>query len=154
VSWWQKRTSSGLYSAREDNRVRHTDNPAGRQYIRTNQWPTSIIPHFFTRRIPFLSPNWQCQLSVRQTMQRKRWTVMECFSRLFCFCPVDSHNFFSPLRASSSNHSQQPSQRSFVSHADCFGQCKVVWLEVIYDCHLCQPCNPMVSSREDPFEIL
>ena len=34
---------------REDNRGRHTDNPAGRHSIWTNQWSTSIIPHFYCR---------------------------------------------------------------------------------------------------------
>jgi len=48
VSHTQKKSSSGLYSAREDNRARHTDNTAGRHSIRTNQQPTSITsPPFF-----------------------------------------------------------------------------------------------------------
>jgi len=37
-----------VYGAREDNRGRHTDHPDGRQSIRTNQWPTSIILPIFT----------------------------------------------------------------------------------------------------------
>jgi len=45
VSWCQKK-SSGLYGAREDIKGRHTDNPAGRHSIRTNQQPTSFIPLF------------------------------------------------------------------------------------------------------------
>jgi len=53
VSWCQKKSSCGLYGAREDNRGRHTDNPAGRHSIRTNQPPTSIIPPFLCR-MPFL----------------------------------------------------------------------------------------------------
>ena len=36
-----------FYGAREDKRGRHTDNPAGRHSIQTNQQPTSIIPHFY-----------------------------------------------------------------------------------------------------------
>jgi len=43
VSWHQKK-SSELYGGREDNRGRHTDHPAGRHSIQTNQRPTSIIP--------------------------------------------------------------------------------------------------------------
>jgi len=43
----EEETSSGLYGARGDIRRRHTDNPAGRHSIRTNQWPTSLIPHFY-----------------------------------------------------------------------------------------------------------
>jgi len=46
VSRCQKKSSSGLCGARGDIRGRHTDNPAGRHSIRTNQRPTSIIPHF------------------------------------------------------------------------------------------------------------
>ena len=34
------------------NRGRHTDNPAGRQSIRTNQQRTSVVPPFL-RRMPF-----------------------------------------------------------------------------------------------------
>ena len=52
VSRCQKK-SSGLYGAREDNRGRHNDHPAGPHSIRTNQQPTSIIPPF-SCRIPFL----------------------------------------------------------------------------------------------------
>ena len=53
MSQWQKKSSSGLYGAREDIRGRHTNNPAGCHSIRTNQWPTSLIPPFL-HRIPFL----------------------------------------------------------------------------------------------------
>jgi len=42
------------------NRGRHTDHPAGRHSIQTNQ-PTSTIYQFFTGRMPFLPPNQQCQ---------------------------------------------------------------------------------------------
>jgi len=42
VSRCQKKSSSGLYGAREDNRGRHTDNTAGRHCIQTNQQPTCI----------------------------------------------------------------------------------------------------------------
>jgi len=45
VSQCQKK-STALYGAKEDNRGRHTDNPAGRHSIRTNQQPTSLIPQF------------------------------------------------------------------------------------------------------------
>jgi len=49
VSRCQKKSSSGLYSAREDNRGRHADNTAGRLSIQTNQQPTSLTPPpFFT----------------------------------------------------------------------------------------------------------
>ena len=44
VSWCQKRTS-GLYDAREDNRGRRTDHPAGRHSIRTNQCPPPPSSH-------------------------------------------------------------------------------------------------------------
>jgi len=60
VSRCQKRTS-GLYGAREDNRGRHTDHPAGRHSIRTNQCPPLPSPIFFTGRMPFLPPNQQHQ---------------------------------------------------------------------------------------------
>jgi len=53
VSRCQKSASSGLYGAREDIRGRHTDSPAGRHSIQTNQRSTSIVPPFL-RRIPFL----------------------------------------------------------------------------------------------------
>jgi len=43
------------------NKGRHTDNPAGRYSIRTNQYPPPPSPHFFTGQMPFLPPNQQCQ---------------------------------------------------------------------------------------------
>ena len=48
MSQCQKRTS-GLYDAREDkiHRGRHTDHPAGRHSIRTNQCPPSPPPIFY-----------------------------------------------------------------------------------------------------------
>jgi len=52
VSRCQKKTSSGLHGAREDNRGRHTDNPAGCYSIRTIQRPTSFAPYL--RCLPFL----------------------------------------------------------------------------------------------------
>jgi len=55
VSWCQKKKSSGLYGAREDNKGRHTDNPARRHSIQTNQRPTSIFPYFSCRNPPNLS---------------------------------------------------------------------------------------------------
>jgi len=61
VSRCQKKSSSGLYSAREDNRGRHTDHPAGRHSIRTNQHSPPSSPPFFTGRMPFLPPNQKCQ---------------------------------------------------------------------------------------------
>jgi len=51
-----KRTS-GLYGAREINRGRDTDHPAGCHSIRTNQCPPPASPIFFTDRMPFLPPN-------------------------------------------------------------------------------------------------
>jgi len=53
VSRCQKKSSSGLCGAREDNRGRHADNPAGRHSIRTSQWSNSIIPPFLCH-MPFL----------------------------------------------------------------------------------------------------
>ena len=52
VSRCQK-TSTGLYGAKEDNKSRHTDNPARRHSMQTNQRPTSLIPPFLFR-MPFL----------------------------------------------------------------------------------------------------
>jgi len=49
VNQCQKKSSSGLYGARGDIRGRHTDNPAGRHFIRTNQRPTSLTAHFYAR---------------------------------------------------------------------------------------------------------
>jgi len=46
----------------EINRGRHTDHPAGRHSIRTNQCPPPPSPkYYFMGRIPFLPPNQQCQ---------------------------------------------------------------------------------------------
>jgi len=42
-------------------RCRHTNNPAGRHSIRTNQCPPPPSPLFFTAQMPFLPPNQQCQ---------------------------------------------------------------------------------------------
>jgi len=49
LSQCQKKSSSALYGAREDNRGRHTDNLARRHSILTNQRPISIIPPFLLR---------------------------------------------------------------------------------------------------------
>ena len=49
-----KKSSSGLYGARGDIKGRHTDNPARRHSIRTNQRPISLIPLLLCR-MPFLS---------------------------------------------------------------------------------------------------
>ena len=49
VSWCQTKSSSACYSARRNIRGRHTNNPAGRHSIRTNQWPISFIPPFLRR---------------------------------------------------------------------------------------------------------
>jgi len=46
VSWCQKKTS-GFYGAMEDNRGRHTNNPAGRHSIQTNQHPPPSSPTIF-----------------------------------------------------------------------------------------------------------
>jgi len=46
---WCKGKSSGVFVAREDNRSRHTDHPDGCHSIWPNQWPSSIIPHFYGR---------------------------------------------------------------------------------------------------------
>ena len=43
------------------NRGRHTNHPAGRHSIQTNQCPPLPSTHFFTGRMPFLPPNQQCQ---------------------------------------------------------------------------------------------
>jgi len=43
------------------NRGRHTNHPYGRHSIRTNQCPPPPSPHIFIGRMPFLSPNQQCQ---------------------------------------------------------------------------------------------
>ena len=52
VSRWQKKSSSGLYGARADNRSRHTDHPAGRHSIRISQRPTPTST--ILRRMPLL----------------------------------------------------------------------------------------------------
>jgi len=46
---------------REINRGRHTDHPAGRHSIRTNQCPPPPSPYIFTGQMTFLLPNQQCQ---------------------------------------------------------------------------------------------
>jgi len=43
------------------NRGRHTEHPAGRHSIRTNQCPPPPSPIFFTGQMPFLPPSKQCQ---------------------------------------------------------------------------------------------
>jgi len=47
------------------NRGRHTDHPAGRHSIWTNQCPPPPSPHFFTGWMPFLPPSQQCQSTER-----------------------------------------------------------------------------------------
>jgi len=53
VSWCRRKSSSGFYGARKDCRGRHTEHPAGRHCIRTNQQPTSNIPPFLCQ-MPFV----------------------------------------------------------------------------------------------------
>ena len=60
VSQCWKKSASGLYGAREDNSGRHTDHPAGRHCIWTNQRPPPSSPHF-TGGMPFVPPSQQCQ---------------------------------------------------------------------------------------------
>jgi len=43
----RRKSSSGHYGTREESRGRHTHNLVGRHSIRTNQRPTSLIPHFY-----------------------------------------------------------------------------------------------------------
>jgi len=43
-----RRNLLDIYGATEDNKGRHTDHPAGRHSIRTNQWLPSS-PHFYAR---------------------------------------------------------------------------------------------------------
>ena len=43
----RRKSSSGLYGTRADIRGKHTNNLALRHSIRTNQRPTSLIPHFY-----------------------------------------------------------------------------------------------------------
>jgi len=47
VSRCQKKSSSGLYGAREDNRGKHTDHPAARLSIWTKQCPAASSLHFY-----------------------------------------------------------------------------------------------------------
>jgi len=47
VSWCQKKSSSGLHGAREDNMRQTHRQSSGRHSIQINQRPTSIIPHFY-----------------------------------------------------------------------------------------------------------
>ena len=60
------------------NRDRHTDHPAGRHSIRTNQYPPSPSS-FFTGRMLFLSPNQQCQstecIATLATLKITDWLI-------------------------------------------------------------------------------
>jgi len=47
-----EKSSSGLYGTRGDIRGRHTNNPAGRHSIRTNQWPISSSPFLLPDSLP------------------------------------------------------------------------------------------------------
>ena len=49
VSRSQKKSLSALCGGRGDIRGRHTDNPAGRHSIQTNQCPSPSFPHFCAR---------------------------------------------------------------------------------------------------------
>ena len=65
--WWAgaRRELLDFMVQGEINRGRHTDHPAGRHSIRTNQ-----CPHIFTGRMPFLPPNQQCQSTEGKEMVR------------------------------------------------------------------------------------
>jgi len=60
------------------NRGRHTDHPAGRHSIRTNQCPSPPSSHiFFTGQMPFLPPNQQCQSTEGNWRIRMREKTLE-----------------------------------------------------------------------------
>jgi len=76
--------------AREDNRGRHTDHPAGCHSIRTNQQPTSNLLHFFLRRMPFLPQPSQFILAwdrhqmlacIRSGLVKTRRTTTEIYNK-------------------------------------------------------------------------
>jgi len=54
--WWvgARRNLLDFYGASEDNRGRHTDHPAGRHSIRTDQRPTSNPSSSLLCQMPFL----------------------------------------------------------------------------------------------------
>jgi len=69
------------------NRGRHTDQPAGRHSIRTNQCPPLPSPIFFTGRMPFLPPNHQRQ-STEGTQKKHNYNgIYLCICFLLRFCP-------------------------------------------------------------------
>jgi len=66
------------------NRGRHRDYPAGRHSIRTNQCPPPTSP-FFTGRMPFLSPNQQCE-STEGKIAVSKLDEVPSFIRGACMC--------------------------------------------------------------------
>jgi len=52
------------------NRGRHTDHPAGRQSIRTNQCQSPSFP-IFAGRMHFLPPNQQCKRTEGKSFQKQ-----------------------------------------------------------------------------------
>jgi len=61
----------------EINRGRHSDHPAGRHSILTNQCPPPPSPHCFTGRMPFLPPNQQCRSTQGNQCIRIREKTLE-----------------------------------------------------------------------------
>ena len=61
----------------EINRGRHSDHPAGRHSIRTNQCPPPPSPIFFMGQMPFLPPNQQCQSTEGNKRIRIREKMLE-----------------------------------------------------------------------------
>ena len=82
VSWCQKKSSSGLHGAREDNMRQTHRQSSGRHSIQINQRLTSIIPPFLCR-MSFLSQLSQFILACDRHQ-------ISCFSypmAWFCQCP-------------------------------------------------------------------
>jgi len=58
------------------------------------------------------------------------------------------HFWLAPPRVHSPIHNQQPPERTILIHIDCFNQCKIMGLEVIYDC--LHPCDPRTTGQSLP----
>jgi len=83
-------------------RGRHTDHPAGRHSIRTNQCPPPPSPHFFTGRMPFLPPNQQCQstegnwcIRIRDGRSHNYWIYSSDADNIFWVLVLRASIYFS-----------------------------------------------------------
>ena len=89
-----KRELLDLMAQGKINRGRHTDHPAGRHSMRTNQCPPPPFPIFFTGRIPFLSLKQQCQSTEGSSSPKDRLQSHQVHLTMLQYYTVHMHAMY------------------------------------------------------------